>query len=120
MNPKDILRPCLDPSISNINCEKSWVLQDFETGDFYLKTWSPLDQNEYSEWLKNYISSGIYDCEKNPSRCFPYTRLGYTFDWGGSVYKQSNNKHVGVNEFIIRSKKTIKIESVIHINKYCS
>ena len=38
---------------------------------------------------------------------YPWTRLGYTYDWGNP------KGEVGLSEFIIKSGATIKIHSVI-------
>jgi hypothetical protein len=37
---------------------------------------------------------------------FPWTRLGYTYDWG------SSGSHVGLSEYVIKQGSIVKVESV--------
>lgn len=75
VDPKDIFRPSPDPEIT-----------DTVAGiDF------PADVSEsHKAWI-NTTKSVIYDSWK-----FPWTRLGYTYDWGNPV-----PPHVGLSEYII-------------------
>ena len=44
---------------------------------------------------------------------FPWTRLGYTYDWGES------ENHIGLSEFVVRKGADIEIDSVSTVNDYC-
>ena len=37
---------------------------------------------------------------------YPWTRLGYTYDWGDST------THVGLSEFILEQNATVMVKSV--------
>ena len=55
---------------------------------------------EYKQWYNNYIIYAYY-----PPR-YPWTRLGYTYDWGNS------GSHVGLSEFVIKQNALIEVKSV--------
>ncbi len=46
---------------------------------------------------------------------FPWTRLGYTFDWGGDA-----NDDYWLSEFIIKKGASIEIESITKTQDYCN
>ena len=83
----DIIRPCLDREISDDRC-------------------NPLtSQQERTSFIK-----------ENPtliSEKYPWTALGYTYDWG----KQTEN--VGASEYVIKSGSTVFIESVKTTKDFC-
>ena len=43
----------------------------------------------------------------------PWTRLGYTYDWGNQA------SEVGLSEFVVWAKTTVKVESVTQNADYC-
>jgi len=47
--------------------------------------------------------------EKN---AYPWTRLGYTYDWGNSI------SEVGLSEFTIKKDARVIVNSVSNINQY--
>ncbi len=55
--------------------------------------------SEYKAWFNSYIISSYY-----PMR-YPWTRLGYTYDWASS-------NHVGLSEFVIMQNSTVTVKSV--------
>ena len=75
VDPKDIFRPSPDPEITDTVAELDFPANVSETH----KTWI------------NTTKSVIYDSWK-----FPWTRLGYTYDWGNPV-----PPHIGLSEYII-------------------
>jgi hypothetical protein len=60
---------------------------------------------EYKEWFNSYIISAYYPMN------FPWTRLGYTYDWGDST-------HVGLSEFVIEQNATLTVKSVTPTAEY--
>lgn len=99
VSPKDLFRPCPDTEISDTVCET-----DFPTDSFRM-----LDPNNrvrvtagpesgvfktYSSWFTNQARYS-YTMGSAP---YPWTRLGYTYDWGSS-------NHVGVSEFVLHGRK---------------
>ncbi|WP_009631349.1 hypothetical protein [Synechocystis sp. PCC 7509] len=90
----DLFRPCVDEEIHDFSC-------------------SVLPTNT----LKNY--PGLID-RSNRDRSYPWTGLGYTYDWGNS-----QKPHIGASEFVIKKtnqKKQVEVEidSITPTEKYCS
>ena len=53
----------------------------------------------YKDWFNNNIISSYYPMK------YPWTRLGYTYDWGDST-------HVGLSEFVLMQNATVTVKSV--------
>ncbi len=62
--------------------------------------------SEYKDWFNSNIVYSYY-----PER-YPWTRLGYTYDWGNSV------SHVGLSEFVLKQNSTVTVNAVYTINNY--
>lgn len=86
VNPKDLFRPCPDPEITDTTCS----LQFSETAS-----------DEHKIWIIRYMLSSY------SSQGYPWTRLGYTYDWG------SLDTERGASEFVIRKGATVEIQEVI-------
>ena len=54
----------------------------------------------YKEWFNSNIISSYYPMK------YPWTRLGYTYDWGDST------THIGLSEFILKQNATASVKSV--------
>ena len=89
--PSDIFRPCPDPEITDSECG----LEFPENAGA-----------EHRAWFNNL--SAISYLENG----YPWTRLGYTYDWGGT------GSHVGLSEFVVRKGATVAIHNVSG-NEYC-
>jgi hypothetical protein len=89
--PADLFRPSPDPDIADCEAELDfpvWV----DTG--------------YRDWfnslkLESYNENG-----------YPWTRLGYTYDWG------NEKSEIGLSEFVIRAGSTVGIYSVANTLDY--
>jgi hypothetical protein len=89
VHPEDLFRPSPDPEIT-----------DFESQlDFPASRFIALSE-EYVNWF-NDLRQSSYGPEG-----YPWTRLGYTYDWGNPFGKR------GLSEFVIRSGATVTVESV--------
>ena len=87
-----LYRPCLSPDITSYNCTLSY----------------PSDvSSTHIQWVE-YLSSISY----HPYTGYPWTRLGYTYDW-------SSNTHYGLYEFIISSHAHIIVYNIIDYYEYC-
>lgn len=85
VKPVDLFRPCPDADITDTEC------------DLYF----PADATEeHKAWIVNLTLSSYGE------NGYPWTRLGYTYDWGGV------GTEVGANELVIRGGSTVMIESV--------
>jgi len=79
-----IFRPCPDPEIWDCKCD------------------TVFPQNvslEHKQWFENEVNN------KYGPDGYPWTRQGYTYDWGGIT-------KFGVSEFVIRKGSPVKIKSV--------
>jgi hypothetical protein len=56
--------------------------------------------SDYKEWFNSNIINSYYPMKN------PWTRLGYTYDWGDST------THVGLSEFILEQNATAMVKSV--------
>jgi hypothetical protein len=56
------------------------------------------------------MSLQAYD---DPSKGYPWTRLGYTYDWGNP------ESEVGLSEFVVAAGSTVSIEAVSDNETYC-
>lgn len=84
-DPDNIFRPSPDPDITDHEAEldfPGWV------------------DNEHRDWF-NRLKSESYS-----ESGYPWTRLGYTYDWG------NQEDETGLSEFIITAGSAIKIHSV--------
>lgn len=95
--PRDLFRPSPDPEITDHESEL-----DFPQSDYFLKV-----SVAHRQWF-NDLQSRSYDEDG-----FPWTRLGYTYDWGNP------QSEIGLSEFAIRPSATVQIRSVTTIEAYC-
>ena len=90
VDPADLFRPSPDPEIT-----------DHETGlDFPVSSRFVTVSDDHVAWF-NAQKAGSYGSDG-----YPWTRLGYTYDWGNPLC------HVGLSEFVIRSGATVDVQSV--------
>lgn len=106
VSPSDLYRPCPDPEITDRECQT-----DYPGSVFW--SFNPLEKvnateggvwefRDYKGWFENrtqFIYSYSYPAA-NPADPLPYpwTRLGYTYDWG-------NPNPVGLSEYVLHGKK---------------
>lgn len=99
VSPTDLFRPCPDTEISDTVCEIGFPVDSFRTPDLtnMVRATEGPDYGvfmTYPDWFNN-RSRYIYTMGSNP---YPWTRLGYTYDWGSS-------NHVGLSEFVLHGRK---------------
>lgn len=92
VNPIDIFRPSPDPEIDDSQAE------------LYFR--SDVD-SIHKAWIKSTMNS-IYTGTKP----FPWTRLGYTYDWG------NQQSEIGLSEFVLRKRSVYEVESVKILAEY--
>jgi len=90
VKPGDLFRPSADPEISDSEAET-----EFRTSNKFVVV-----SNDYVRWynelkMKSYGTNG-----------YPWTRLGYTYDWG------DNRHHIGLSEFVIMPGATVEIHAI--------
>ncbi|HHT9136399.1 MAG TPA: hypothetical protein ACFYEK_04050 [Candidatus Wunengus sp. YC60] len=115
VNPGDMFRPSPDPEITDHEAEITFptVLNRFLTFDnrVHIVEYDGDKQADvsyaYREWFRHRrqtIYSGDYP--------YPWTRLGYTYDWGNT------SSHAGLSEFVIMGSSTVGINSIISNDDY--
>ncbi|MDA3838047.1 MAG: hypothetical protein PF574_03590 [Candidatus Delongbacteria bacterium] len=92
-SPEDLFRPAPDSEITDNICELAF---------------SDSVDTEYVDWFNSNILYSYF-----PQR-YPWTRLGYTYDWG------SENTEIGLSEFVLRQDADIVVERVISTNEFVS
>ncbi|OGU06762.1 MAG: hypothetical protein A2X82_08390 [Geobacteraceae bacterium GWC2_55_20] len=99
VSPQDLFRPCPDTEISDTVCETSFPMDAFRMLDLNntVRATEGTDYGvfkTYSSWFNN-RTRNIYTSGSSP---YPWTRLGYTYDWGSS-------NHTGLSEFVLHGRK---------------
>lgn len=114
VSPKDLFRPCPDPEITDKECQPSGfptqstdfpysLFWSFTADDKVLATEGGVwEYRDYKGWFENrtqFIYSYPYPAAgAGASMPYPWTRLGYTYDWG-------NPNHVGLSEFVLHGRR---------------
>ena len=102
VNPADLFRPSPDGEIDDTVAELELPGPE--------RFASQQDYEFHRDWYNLQLSIDDYD---NPAKGYPWTRLGYTYDWGNP------DSEVGLSEFVITAGSTIKIENVYETTAYC-
>jgi len=66
----------------------------------------------YRQWFNELRSHQYFHSFKPVNAAYPWTQLGYTYDWGSSERR-------GVSEFVIKAHSTVTIESIVSVADYC-
>lgn len=94
--PQDLFRPAPDPEISDQEAGLTFPQSKFLTvSEAYVSWFNDLSSQSYGE------------------NGYPWTRLGYTYDWGNP------NSEVGLSEFVINTGATIEVDAVTSTEDYC-
>jgi len=96
VSPDDLFRPCPDPEITDHEAELSFPQSHrFVTVSEGHRQWFEALKKE------SYADEG-----------YPWTRLGYTYDWGGK-------SEIGESEFVIAKGAEVVVYSVTPTEEYC-
>jgi hypothetical protein len=96
-NPADAFRPCPDPETSDRACGL----------DFPAASASVTVSAEHVTWFKDKSASSYGD------KGYPWTRLGYTYDWGNPA------SEVGLSEYVLRQGAEVEVKAVSTNEVYC-
>jgi len=126
VDPALLFRPSPDPEITDHQAELAtrvgesifWVYPSdqnaFLTLDnsvFFLESaWSVLGKMTFQEWYENRTATIYNNIGDAKTWGWPWTRLGYTYDWG------NKDNHVGLSEFVVRIDPDKKSATVIPQN----
>jgi hypothetical protein len=90
VKPQDMFRPTPDNEINDTTAQL---------------TFPASASADYKAWFNNNIIYSYYPMK------YPWTRLGYTYDWG-------SNNHVGLSEFIVKQNSTVTVKSITPTAEY--
>ncbi len=96
VTPADLFRPSPDPEINDQEALLDWP----QAGDYLTVA------DEYVTWFNNLVASS-YGADG-----YPWTRLGYTYDWGNPC------SDVGISEFVVRSGAVVRVHAVMDNHTY--
>ena len=117
--PASFFRPCADPEITDSECEVNlttapsppdgtcpWAssFAGQTSNQFVTVSESHLDWM-CSNWTSTYTG--------DPKTSYPWTALGYTYDWGNP------QDYVGESEFVLPQNGTVTIAFVTPMDSYC-
>lgn len=103
VSPADMLRPSPDGEIDDTTAEL--VIPGPERFP------SQQDYEFHRDWFNLQMSLQAYD---DPSKGYPWTRLGYTYDWGNP------ESEIGLSEFVVAAGSTVAVEKVYSHTEYCA
>ncbi len=119
VDPTDVFRPCPDPEITDHQCqveipvvnrdaEKPWdcTLKRQVSGKYVTVHPGHLQWMCYN-WTLSYASD-------DPLKNYPWTALGYTYDWGNPEDPR------GLSEYVVPGGSQVVFESLSSTGLYCS
>jgi hypothetical protein len=93
VNPQSLFRPTPDNEINDTTAQL---------------TFPSSAASDYKQWFNDNIIYSYF-----PER-YPWTRLGYTYDWGES------SSHIGLSEFVLKQNSLVEVKSVTPTVDYLS
>lgn len=108
VNQKSVFRPAVNPDpTTTLPC-------DNPTESNCGLTFPERVSKKHVTWLANQMLSSYVISESAQTRDgYPWTRLGYTYDW-----RPGSNKY-GASEFVIRKGSKVKVEEIVPYEAYC-
>lgn len=99
VNPQDLFRPSADPEITDYEAQLAFPdVRGFISVSPHYKQW--------------YASTADARYRPSTGPAYPWTRLGYTYDWGNSETR------VGLSEFVIREGAQVTVHSTTPTDQY--
>lgn len=90
---------CADPDINDNVCSLNWPEQVPQA---------------HRDWINNYRASSYCQSDQcSALQAYPWTQLGYTYDWGNPVTE------VGLSEFVIRQRAKNRVNRIVPTQAYC-
>lgn len=99
VDPDDLFRPSADPEVTDYEAQL-----EFPDVRGYMSV-----SDQYQQWYKT-TAAARYRPTSGPA--YPWTRLGYTYDWGNAETR------VGLSEFVIREGAELTVHSVNTTENY--
>ncbi|WP_017298537.1 hypothetical protein [Nodosilinea nodulosa] len=119
VDPQFLFRPSPDPEITDHEAELT-----FRTANEFVAVPIAYQHWFYAQYDQRYQYQGQPIARQTANVLpYPWTQLGYTYDWGSSADWASLDRdrpaHVGLSEFVIRQWSPIAVEAVQPIDRYC-
>jgi hypothetical protein len=111
IDPNALFRPCAEPSVTAGSCPVSAPLKSDAPDQVGWDCAAPADA--HSQWLCNSWVARYGD--SNPRRRFPWTALGYTYDWS-----LTNPTGEGPSEFVAPGKSPVVFERLVPTEEFCT
>jgi len=117
-NIKDIFRACADSGAFDQQC--ILPLEGAATLPYFAQLKKLIKQEMevrpgHTKWLESQRNDAFF----KPPHHFPWTELGYGFDWGGTLDTDKKKpQDVGFSEFAIPKGSIVHVESITPIDKY--
>ena len=117
----NFFRPCGDPSPTSSTCEPSFPPEPDEIRDS-LKALDPGNSKDVEKyWLLSKYYWSFAAPEKYPQmKQYPWTSLGYTFDWAPNEEGGENFVRWGESEFVVSKGTPVQFVSATDTAKYCT
>jgi hypothetical protein len=120
--PQFLFRPSPDPEITDHEAELT-----FRTASEFVSVPIAYQHWFYAQYDQRYQYQGqpiaINSTEPSNALPYPWTQLGYTYDWGDRAdwvrLDGDRPANVGLSEFVIRQWSPIAIEATHPIDNYC-
>jgi hypothetical protein len=116
VNGSNLFRPCFHKSGSKDFCSAVKILQSRAEVKEDFKTLAPGNDQGFDKYwvLNNYYRSYA----SNPP--YPWTALGYTFDWAPKEDGSGDFVKQGESEFVVPAETTIQFVSSTDTTAYCT
>jgi hypothetical protein len=111
IDPNAMFRPCAQPSVTTASCPVAAPLSSNAPDQVAWSCAAPPDA--HSQWLCNSWVSRYGDSD--PSKRFPWTALGYTYDWS-----PDNETGEGPSEFVAPAKTPVIFERLVTTEEFCT
>lgn len=98
VTPDQLFRPAPDPEIDDSTA--GLILADD------VEPW-------YREWFNQLRAHQYFQSRQPPNDAYPWTQLGYTYNWGSSDTEQ------GLSEFVIKLNESVIVNAIRSVQEYC-
>ena len=117
VKPEDIDRPCLDGEILGSECTIDPHESDLNDLPPVFRDMSKLVPMtpEHKAWFDNEKKT-----KYTGSWAMPWTRFGYTYDWGSSIKSLGKRAAKGGSEYLIKKNSKVIINSLIPTDDYAN
>jgi hypothetical protein len=67
----------------------------------------------YRRWFNDLRAHQYFESQQPLNHAYPWTQLGYTYDWGDAAH------HQGVSEFVVKTHSSVLVNAIIPVGDYC-